>query len=77
MGDERAPAPWLFEGFRLDLRRACLLGPGGAELPLRRKSFDVLRHLVENAGRLVPRDELMRAVWPDVFVTDDGVFGPG
>ena len=73
MRDARAPAPWLFEGFRLDLARGCLLGPGGAEVPLRPKSFDALRHLVENPGRLVPRDELMQAVWPDVFVTDDSI----
>lgn len=63
----------LFEGFRLDLGRACLLAPGGAELALRPKAFDVLRHLAENAGRLVPRDELMQAVWPNVFVTDDSI----
>lgn len=62
-----------FGGFRLDLGRSALLGPSGAEVPLRPKAFDVLRHLVENAGRLVPRDELLGAVWAEVFVTDDNV----
>ena len=29
--------------------------------------------LVENAGRLLDRDAIMGAVWPDVFVTDDSI----
>ncbi|HYZ61797.1 MAG TPA: winged helix-turn-helix domain-containing protein [Acetobacteraceae bacterium] len=40
---------------------------------LRPKSFEVLRHLAANAGRLVSREELMQAVWPDVVVTDDSI----
>jgi hypothetical protein len=28
---------------------------------------------VENAGRLVPKDELIRAVWPNVIVTDESL----
>src|SRR5262249_46450892 len=28
---------------------------------------------IENAGRVVDREEIMRAVWPDVFVTDDNI----
>jgi DNA-binding winged helix-turn-helix (wHTH) protein/tetratricopeptide (TPR) repeat protein len=32
------------------------------------KAFAVLRFLVENAGRLVPHNELMDKVWPDTFV---------
>jgi TolB-like protein/DNA-binding winged helix-turn-helix (wHTH) protein len=67
------PAALAFGGFVLDPTRGVLRGRDGAELPLRPKSFDVLRHLAEQAGRLVPRDELMAAVWPDVFVTDDSI----
>ncbi|MBD0276015.1 MAG: winged helix-turn-helix domain-containing protein, partial [Acetobacteraceae bacterium] len=40
---------------------------------LRPKAFALLRHLVENAGRLVDKDELLAAVWPGVFVTEDSV----
>jgi hypothetical protein len=47
-----------FEGYTLDLTRGCLLGPGG-EIELRPNSFELLRYLVENAGRLVPKDELV------------------
>ena len=32
--------------------------------------FDLLVHLVRNAGRVVPKDELMDAIWPDVIVTE-------
>ena len=50
-----------------------LLSPGGEEIPLRRKSFDLLRTFVANAGRVLDRDSLHQAVWPHVTVTDDGI----
>ncbi|WP_270938031.1 winged helix-turn-helix domain-containing protein [Falsiroseomonas oryzae] len=58
-------------GLRLDVSRCCLLRSDGSEIPLRRKSFDVLRYLAENAGRLVGRAELMEAVWRGVYVNED------
>ena len=42
----------------------CLLGPSGP-VRLRRKSFDVLRYLLERSGRVVTREELSTAVWLD------------
>ncbi len=63
---------FLFEGFTLDLRRGCLRGTDH-EIELRPKSFATLRHLVENAGRLVSKDELAKAVWPNVVVTDQSL----
>jgi DNA-binding winged helix-turn-helix (wHTH) protein len=68
---EVSPA-YQFDRFVLDLRRGVLLADG-VECPLRSKSFAFLRFLVENAGRLVDRDEIMNAVWPGVFVTDDSI----
>jgi predicted ATPase/class 3 adenylate cyclase/DNA-binding winged helix-turn-helix (wHTH) protein len=62
-----------FDRFTLDLARGALLTSDGAELPLRPKSFALLQFLVENAGRLLDRDTIMQAVWPDVFVTDDSI----
>ncbi len=32
--------------------------------------FDLLAYLVRNAGRVVPKDELMDALWPDLTVTE-------
>ncbi|GAB3016149.1 DNA-binding response regulator [Nocardioides flavus (ex Wang et al. 2016)] len=42
----------------------------GAEVDLTRTEFDLLAHLVSNAGVVVAREELMRAVWDSEFVPD-------
>ena len=74
MDAERAPpAAWRFDRFTLDLARGALLGPDGAEVPLRPKSLALLRLLVENPGRVVDRDAIMAAVWPDVVVGDESI----
>ncbi|GGF32156.1 hypothetical protein GCM10011611_42890 [Aliidongia dinghuensis] len=61
--------------FRIDLVNLCLWrrnAAGGDErLDLTPKTFDVLRYLVENTGRLVTHDELLTAVWRDVHVQPD------
>jgi adenylate cyclase len=61
-----------FEGFTLDLQRLSVQGPLGP-VDLRRKSFEVLRYLSENSGRVVTKDEVMQAVWPDVTVGDEAL----
>jgi adenylate cyclase len=61
-----------FEGCTLDRTRGCLLRED-REIELRPKSFDVLCFLIDNAGRLVSKDEIIGAVWPNVFVTDDSI----
>jgi pimeloyl-ACP methyl ester carboxylesterase/DNA-binding winged helix-turn-helix (wHTH) protein len=61
-----------FDIYTLDLQ-CCSLLRGSDEVQLRPKSFDVLRYLAEHAGRLVSKDELIQAVWPDLFVTEDSV----
>ena len=61
-----------FDAFTLDLSR-CVVRRGDQELPLRRQSFDVLRHLAERAGEIVSRRELLDAVWPGLKVTEDSV----
>ena len=59
-----------FDRYVLDLERGCLLLQG-SEIALRPKTFAVLHYLVENCGRLVSKDELFAAVWPNLAVTDD------
>ena len=54
-----------FEGCTLDLTRGCLEA-AGHEVELRPKCFDVLRHLVENGNRLISKEELVAAAWPQV-----------
>ena len=66
-------ATYRFAGFVLDIRRGSLLTAAGEALPLRRQSFELLRLLVENAGRLLDRDTINRAIWSDVAVTDDSI----
>jgi class 3 adenylate cyclase/predicted ATPase len=66
-------AAYRFDRFTLDPDRGALLGPDGTELTLRPKSFALLQLFVENAGRLLDRDAIMNAVWPDVFVSDDSI----
>ena len=63
---------YLFGDFTLDLLTGCLLHHE-VEIKLRPKSFDVLTYLVRNSGRLIPKEELIGAVWPDTFVTDDSL----
>src|SRR5262245_14581372 len=61
-----------FGSFALDLDRLCVFGPGG-RAELRPKSFEVLRYLVEHEGRVVGKEELIKAVWPNVTVTDESL----
>ena len=63
---------YAFNGFTLDLERGCLLREG-QEIRLRPKVFEALLYLVRNPNRLVPKDELMRTLWADSFVTDDSL----
>lgn len=60
---------FLFGGYRLD-PGAGHLYDGGRPIPLAPKAFALLHYLVSSAGRLVPKQELLDAVWPDVFVGD-------
>src|SRR5215469_1838938 len=78
MGLPLSPLPpanlsvYRFENFTLDLGKGCLYS-GEGEVKLRPKTFDALRYLVENAGRLVSKEELVRALWPDSFVSDSSL----
>ncbi len=58
-----------FGPFQLDTGEQVLLRDGQT-LPLKPKIFDVLAVLVENSGRLVCKDELMKQVWADSFVEE-------
>jgi adenylate cyclase len=70
---ERVPPRRLrFDQYVLDLDRGCLLREG-KEISLRPKTFAVLRHFVENSNRLISKDELFAAVWPNLAVSDDAL----
>ena len=55
--------------FRLDPVRRLLFRQDQV-IPLPPKVLSTLLVLVENSGRVVSKDELMKAVWPDTFVEE-------
>src|SRR5499433_3171039 len=58
-----------FDRYSLDLANEQLLHDGEV-VPLKPKAFAVLRRLVEDAGRLVKKDDLLQSVWRDTHVSD-------
>jgi TolB-like protein/DNA-binding winged helix-turn-helix (wHTH) protein/Tfp pilus assembly protein PilF len=69
---ERLRRKYSFGEFTLDLDGG-FLRRGGEEVALRPKAFQVLTCLVEHHGRLVTKDFLTEAVWPDTAVTDNSL----
>src|ERR1044071_1856335 len=58
-----------FGEFSLDADQKVLLRLG-KPISIAPKVFDTLFSLVENAGRIVTKEELMNRVWPDTFVEE-------
>src|SRR5262249_41651095 len=58
-----------FGPYRVDPAERRLLR-GDIPVPLTPKAFETLLVLVENAGRSLEKDELLRRVWPDTFVEE-------
>jgi len=61
-----------FGPFRLDPENLQLLRDG-QPVSLTPKAFDTLVLLVEHSGRLVLKDDLMKALWPDTFVEESNL----
>lgn len=45
----------------------------GQEVALQPKTFDLLVYLIRNRERVVPKDELLTALWPEVTVTENSL----
>src|SRR5437764_3330756 len=61
---------WLaFADFEVDASQR-LLFRRGENVPLPPKVFQTLLVFVESGGRLLTKDELMKAIWPDTFVEE-------
>src|SRR5215813_557150 len=60
---------WTFGPFSVDPANACLWR-GTEAVALSPKAFDVLHYLVQHPNRVVTKDELLDAVWPETAVTD-------
>ncbi|MDQ3013134.1 MAG: winged helix-turn-helix domain-containing protein, partial [Acidobacteriota bacterium] len=61
-----------FDSFRLDPAER-LLVRDGAPVPIAPKAFEMLIVLVSNSGRLLTKDELMRAVWTNTVVEENNL----
>ena len=61
-----------FGPFHLDARER-RLSRGGEVIPLRLKVFDTLRVLVEHAGQLVTKQQLLETIWPEAIVEENNL----
>jgi DNA-binding winged helix-turn-helix (wHTH) protein/tetratricopeptide (TPR) repeat protein len=61
-----------FGEFRIEAGKRLLLR-GGALVALTPKAFDTLLHLIQNRQRVVEKDELMQAIWPDTSVEENNL----
>jgi DNA-binding winged helix-turn-helix (wHTH) protein/Tol biopolymer transport system component len=71
-GVERASNPvrfYEFDRFRIDTKRRLLMRDGGP-IAIKAKALDTLVLLVQHAGRLLEKEELMNRLWPDTAVEE-------
>src|SRR5450432_2062968 len=61
-----------FEEFRIETGKRVLLR-GAETVPLTARAFDTLLHLVQQRGKVVEKNELMQAVWPDTVVEENNL----
>src|SRR5829696_9810875 len=61
-----------FNDFAIDTEQKVLLR-GGKAVPLAPKVFETLLTLVENHGRILVKEELMKRLWPDTFVEESNL----
>ncbi len=67
--DEQRSHFYHFGAFHIDTQERLLLR-NGEPVPLPPKVYDTLLALVENGGRIIEKEALMKTVWPDTFVED-------
>jgi len=72
VSSENPSTAYEFGPFRLEPREHRLVREGCA-IPLTGKAFATLCALVEQHGTLVPKQELMEAVWPDSVVEENSL----
>lgn len=61
-----------FGEFTVDREQKVLLR-NGSRLALAPKVFDTLLILIDNTGRIVEKEELMKRLWPDSFVEESNL----
>jgi Tol biopolymer transport system component/DNA-binding winged helix-turn-helix (wHTH) protein len=71
-GPLAAPTKLAFGAFELDVAVRKLLRDG-QPVTLPSRALDALTYLISHRNRLIDKEELISAVWPDVVVTDDSL----
>ena len=61
-----------FDRFQLDAGER-LLFDGIKTIPLAPKVFDTLLLLVENAGRILSKERMLKEIWEDSFVEENNL----
>jgi Tol biopolymer transport system component/DNA-binding winged helix-turn-helix (wHTH) protein len=61
-----------FEEYEVD-RARWRLSWRGEPLPLNRKTFDLLLYLMDHADKVVGKEEVLRALWPESFVEESNL----
>jgi Tol biopolymer transport system component/DNA-binding winged helix-turn-helix (wHTH) protein len=64
---------YTFAGFQLEPSRRLLIDAQGSPVKLTAKAFDALVYLVEHAGELVHRSNLVETLWPRTVVEDNNL----
>src|SRR5215203_2331792 len=59
-----------FDGFTLDVERRLLTDDSRSVVDITPKAAEILCLLVENAGQLVTKEEVIKRVWADSFVEE-------
>src|SRR5947209_6136209 len=62
-----------FGNFRLDIGKRVLFDRRGTPISLTPKVYDTLAFLVQHAGTLLDKEELLRAVWPDTAIEENNL----
>lgn len=62
-----------FGNFRLNIGKRVLLDRRGTLISLTPKAYDTLAYLVQHAGTVLDKDELLRAVWPDTAIEENNL----
>ena len=74
MSIANGPVVFEFAGFQLEPQRRTLSRIDGGPVALTDKAFDVLVYLVEHAGQLVTKDDLLRVLWPTTVVEENSLY---
>jgi DNA-binding winged helix-turn-helix (wHTH) protein/TolB-like protein/Tfp pilus assembly protein PilF len=71
--DQPRPVIYAFAKFRVDPAKRLVFDEQGEPLPLKAKAFETLVYLIRNSERIVERDELLSAIWPDTIVEENNL----